>query len=254
VKTLHFLNVVNILWLRQMKRYVRSAPRMFGTLGQPLLFFAALGFGLGPVFQRAGEGKYLQFLAPGVVGMTILFAAVFTGSELIWDRQFGFLKETLVAPVPRVTIMIGRTLGGTILATIQGMIVMFVCFLAGFRPVQLGHITYALVFMVFIALMFTALGTVVASFVNDFQGFQLVVNVLVMPMFLLSGALYPLTNIPRVLQLIARANPLAYGVDGMRGALVTMTHFGQLADLTVMSVITTMLLLLGTYRFGKIQI
>jgi ABC-2 type transport system permease protein len=227
---------------------------MFGTLGQPLLFFIALGFGFGPVFQRAGDGKYLQFLAPGVVGMTILFAGVFTGSELIWDRQFGFLKETLVAPVPRMTIMVGRTLGGTVLATIQGTIVMLVCFLAGFRPVHWSHIPYALVFMVFIALMFTALGTVVASFVKDFQGFQLIINFLVMPMFLLSGALYPLTDTPGALQVIARVNPLAYGVDGLRGALVAMTHFGQLADLLVMSVITTVLLLLGTYLFSKIQI
>ena len=254
MKALHSLNVVNLFLMRQMKRYVRSAPRMFGTLGQPLLFFVALGFGLGPVFQRAGEGKYLQFLAPGIVGMTILFAGVFSGSELIWDRQFGFLKETLVAPVPRVTIMVGRTLGGTVLATIQGTIVMLVCFLAGFRPVHLSHIPYALLFMVFIALMFTALGTVVASFVKDYQGFQFIINFLVMPMFLLSGALYPLTDIPGVLQVIARANPLAYGVDGLRGSLVAMTHFGQLADLTVMSVITTVLLLFGTYLFNKIQI
>lgn len=254
MKLRHSLNVANILLLRQMKRYIRSAPRMFGTLGQPLLFFLALGFGFGPVFQRAGEGKYLEFLAPGVVGMTILFAGVFTGSELIWDRQFGFLKETLVAPVPRLTIMIGRTLGGTVIATIQGVLVMLACFLIGFRPVRWDHLPHALVFMVFIALMFTALGTVVASLVKDFQGFQVIINFLVMPIFMLSGALYPLTDIPDVLQVIAKANPLAYGVDGLRGTLVAKTHFGQLTDFVVMGVITAALLLFGTYQFNKIQI
>ena len=108
--------------------------------------------------------------------------------------------------------------------------------------------------MVFIALMFTALGTVVASLVKDFQGFQVIINFLIMPMFMLSGALYPLTDIPDVLQVIAKANPLAYGVDGLRGALVARTHFGQLADLIVMGVITVALLLVGTYQFNKVQI
>ena len=99
------LGVVWALWLRQMKRYARSRARIVGSLGQPLLFLVALGFGFGPVFQRAGQGDYIQFLAPGVICMTILFTAIFNGIELIWDRQFGFLKETLVAPVPRLHIM-----------------------------------------------------------------------------------------------------------------------------------------------------
>src|SRR5437773_10269516 len=115
--------VVYMLWLRQIKRYFRSRARIVGSLGQPLLFLLSLGFGFGPIFQRAGQGNYIQFLAPGVIGMTVLFTAIFSGIELIWDRQFGFLKETLVAPVPRILIMIGRTLGGATVALIQGMIV-----------------------------------------------------------------------------------------------------------------------------------
>src|SRR5216117_3798547 len=104
--------VIYALWLRQIKRYFRSRSRIVGSLGQPLLFLLSLGFGFGPIFRRAGQGNYIQFLAPGVMAMTVLFSGIFNGIELIWDRQFGFLKETLVAPVPRVTIMIGRTLGG----------------------------------------------------------------------------------------------------------------------------------------------
>src|SRR5580693_10278067 len=121
------MSAIYILWLRSVKRYVRSKPRIIAALGQPLLFLIALGFGFGPIFQKAGEGNYLQFLAPGVVGMTILFTAMFNGIELLWDKQFGFLKETMVAPVPRVLIMLGRTLGGATVAVLQGFIVVLVC-------------------------------------------------------------------------------------------------------------------------------
>ncbi|HUE13359.1 MAG TPA: ABC transporter permease, partial [Planctomycetaceae bacterium] len=117
------MDVIYVLWLRQVKRYVRSRSRIIGSLGQPLLFLIGLGFGLGPVFQKAGQGNYIQFLAPGVIAMTVLFTSVFSGIELIWDRQFGFLKETLVAPVSRLTIMIGRVLGGATVAVGQGLIV-----------------------------------------------------------------------------------------------------------------------------------
>src|SRR4029078_8753234 len=124
-----------------------------GSLGQPLLFLVALGFGFGPVFQRAGQGDYIQFLAPGVICMTILFTAIFNGIELIWDRQFGFLKETLVAPVPRLTIMVGRPLGGPTVPLIQGRIVSAACVPAGFRP-GLSAIPLAFVFIALVALMF----------------------------------------------------------------------------------------------------
>src|SRR5208283_5531180 len=127
------MSAIYILWLRQVKRYVRSRPRIIASLGQPMLFLLAFGFGFGPIFQRAGQGNYIQFLAPGVIAMTILFTAIFSGIELIWDRQFGFLKETLAAPVPRILIMAGRTLGGATVALFQGMIVMAICLLAGFR-------------------------------------------------------------------------------------------------------------------------
>src|SRR5882762_6192440 len=119
------MNTIYILWLRQLKRYVRSKSRVVGSLGQPALFLVALGFGFGPIFRKAGGGNYIDFLAPGVIAQGILFTAIFSGIELIWDRQFGFLKETLVAPVSRFEIMIGRTLGGATVATLQGLIVFF---------------------------------------------------------------------------------------------------------------------------------
>ena len=248
------MNAIYILWLRQIKRYVRSKPRIIASLGQPLLFLIALGFGFGPIFQQAGQGNYMQFLAPGVIGMTVLFSAIFSGIELIWDRQFGFLKETLVAPVPRILIMIGRTLGGATVAMMQGMIVVAICFAAGFRITDYSGLPLAVLFMMLIAVMFTAMGTAIASVLSDFQGFQLVMNFLVMPIFFLSGALFPLANVPRALQLVAAADPLSYGVDGLRASLIGAAHFGVALDLVVLAVVTAALLSAGSYLFSKIQL
>ena len=133
------MEAIYILWLREVKRYTRSRAQIIASMGQPLLYLLVLGFGLGPVYQKAGGGSYLQFMSPGVIGMAVLFSSVFSGIALLWDRQFGFLKETLVAPVPRIEIMIGRTLGAATTAMIQGLLVTTVCLIAGFRPVSLRH-------------------------------------------------------------------------------------------------------------------
>ena len=248
------MSAIYILWLRQIKRYGRSKPRIIASLGQPLLFLIALGFGFGPIYQQAGQGSYMQFLAPGVIGMTVLFSAIFSGIELIWDRQFGFLKETLVAPVPRILIMIGRTLGGATVAMMQGMIVVAICFAAGFRITTYSGLPLAFLFMLLIAVMFTALGTAIASILSDFQGFQLVMNFLVMPIFFLSGALFPLANVPRALQVVAGFDPLSYGVDGLRTSMIGAAHFGLPMDLAVLAVVTAALLGAGSYLFSKIQL
>jgi ABC-2 type transport system permease protein len=248
------VDVIYVLWLRQVKRYVRSRARIIGSLGQPLLFLIGLGFGLGPVFQKAGQGNYIQFLAPGVIAMTVLFTSVFSGIELIWDRQFGFLKETLVAPVSRLTIMVGRVLGGATVAVGQGLIVCAFCLLAGFRFSGLAAAPVALMYMALIAVLFTALGTAIASAMTDFQGFQLVMNFLVMPTFFLSGALFPLRDAPWVLQVIARINPLSYGVDGLRDALGGVAYFHPATDVGVLAAVTVGLMFLGGYLFARIEL
>lgn len=249
------MSVIYLFWVRHLKRYGRSRSRAIGSLGQPLLFFASLGLGLSPVFRQAGQGDYLQFLAPGIVGMSMLFTAVFSGGDLIWDRQVGVLKATLVAPVPRVTIMLGRIVGGATIALIQGVIVFAICILAGFRPHSLGAVALALFFMVLIAMTFTTLGTSIALLVSDFQGFQMTINFMVMPMFLLSGALYPLTNIPTGLKVIANMDPFAYGVDGLRSVLTGHpSSFGVAADLAVLICLTLGLLTLGARLFSKLEV
>ncbi len=242
------------LWLRQLKRYVRSKSRIIGSLGQPVLFLLALGFGFGPIFAKAGQGNYIQFLAPGVIAMSILFTAVFSGIEIIWDRQFGFLKETLVAPVSRFEIMLGRTLGGATVAVIQGFIVLLISLIVGFRISNWSLIPLAFVFMFLIALLFTALGTAISSVLQDMQGFQLIMNFLVMPLFFLSGSLFPPSGLPGVLTTIVRLNPLAYGVDGLRGTLGQVAHFGLATDFWVLSICVLVLIGVGSYLFSKIQV
>jgi len=245
---------IYILWLRQLKRYWRSKSRIVGSIGQPLLFMVALGFGLGPVFAKAGGGSYINFLAPGVIAQAILFMAVFNGVELIWDRQFGFLKETLVAPVPRLAIILGRTLGGATIATIQGIIVLTLSLLIGFRPTSLIQLPLAIIFMFLIALLFTSIGTTIASLMEDFHGFQLIMNFLVMPIFFLSGALFPVTNLPSVMHTIVRLDPLSYGVDGLRYTLAGVGELGLGLDIAVLSILSLITLAIGSHLFSKIQV
>src|SRR6185312_5800513 len=212
------MSAIYILWLRELKRYTRSRSQIIASLGQPMLYLLVLGFGLNPVFKRAGYGSYFQFIAPGVIGMSVMFSSVFSGVGLLWDRQFGFLKETLVAPVPRIQIMVGRTLGGATTALLQGMLVLIVCLIAGFRPIDFGGALLGLLFMATIAVVFAAMGTIIGCSLKDMQGFQLIMNFLVMPIFFLSGALYPLSNLPAALAVLTQLDPLSYGVDGLRGA------------------------------------
>ena len=247
------LQTIYIMWLRELKKFWRSPSRIIGALGQPILFLLALGYGLGSVFQAAGQGSYVQFLVPGIIGMAIIFASIFNGMQIIWDRQFGFLKETLVAPVSRVAIMLGRTFGGATVATVQGCIVFVLTLLFGFHPYSWALVAPAIVVMFSIASLFSALGITVASFVTDMQGFQLVMNFLVMPMFLLSGALYPLTNIPPLLRTLATIDPLSYGVDGVRTLLIHASHFGIATDVTVLSAIAITFLGVGSYRFARLE-
>ena len=248
------MKTIYILWLRQLKRYVRSKSRMIGSLAQPILFLVALGYGFGSVFQKAGQGNYIEFLAPGIIGMAIIFSSIFSGMEIIWDRQFGFLKETLVAPVSRFSIMLGRTFGGATVATAQGAIVFLVSLIAGFRPVNWFLMPVLLVVMFLVALLFTALGTMIASRLDDMQGFQLIVNFLVMPLFFLSGALFPLDNLPKAIDVVIHIDPLSYGVDAFRFLLIGTSHFGFATDVFALLAFTLIFLALGSYSFSKIQI
>jgi ABC-2 type transport system permease protein len=248
------MTAIYALWLREIKRYTRSPIQIVISMAQPIFYMLILGFGLSPVFQRAGAGNYVQFVAPGIIGMSILFSSVFSGMGLLWDRQFGFLKETLVAPIPRIRIMIGRTLGAATVAVMQGTLVMIVCIIAGFRPVRLELVPEAFLFMLMIATVFSGLGTAIGAVLKEIQGFQMVMTFLVMPIFFLSGALFPLTNLPAFLSLLTRLDPLSYGVDGLRGALIVASQFGATLDVLVLAVVASLFIAMGAYSFSRIEI
>lgn len=247
------MDAIYILWLRQLKRQYRSKSRVIGSIGQPILFLLALGFGFGPIFAKAGGGSYIDFIAPGIIAMGILFNAVFSGMEIIWDKQFGFLKETLVAPVSRTKIMIGRTLGGATVAVIQGIVVFLITLCVGFHPLSFTGFLLALVFMFLIALLFTSIGTAIASVLEDMQGFSLIINFFIMPIFFLSGALFPLDGLPSVVAFLAHIDPLTFGVDAIRGTLVGGNFFSLSTDALVLGLVTASFVVLGSYLFGKVE-
>lgn len=248
------MGAIYVMWLRQLIRYWRTRSRIAGSLAQPILFLVALGFGLGPIFQQANGISYIQFLAPGIIGMSILFTAMFSGMEVIWDRQLGFLKETLVSPSSRFSIFFGRTLGGATVAFIQGMILLIITLIIGFRPVSLIWLPIALVFMFLLAFIFTALGTALASKVADMQAFPLIMNFIIMPIFFLSGAIYPLESAPAAIKGIALVDPLSYQIDALREILTGMSHFGLAIDLGVTLVCAVLVTLLGIYLFNRVEI
>jgi len=247
------MSAIYIMWMRQLKRYWRSRGRVIGSLGQPILFLVALGFGFSGIYAKAGGGDYMQFLAPGVISMAILFTSMFSGMEVIWDRQFGFLKETLVAPVSRWTIMMGKTLGGATIALIQALIVFIITLLIGFRPVSLFSLLIAFVFMFLIGFMFTAMGVAIACKLEDMQAFPLIMNFLIMPIFFLSGALFPLGGLPKVIEWITIINPLTYGVDGVRGALTGVSSYALTTDFGIIIVFAAIMMSIGTYLFSGVE-
>ncbi|MFH1399038.1 MAG: ABC transporter permease [Candidatus Woesearchaeota archaeon] len=248
------MEVIYIMWLRQIKRWWRSKPRVIGSLAQPLLFLVAMGFGFGPIYTKAGGGNYIQFLAPGIIAMSVLFTSMFNGISVIWDKQFGFLKETLVAPVSRSSIMLGRTLGGATVATIQGLLVLAISYMVGFRMTSIAFFPLALLFMFLIAFLYTAFGTAIASRLEDMEGFQLIMNFLIMPTFFLSGALFPLNDLPALLKTVTSLNPLSYGVDGLRGTLTGTFQLGIALDFAVLAIAVTIIYLIGCYFFSHIEV
>lgn len=248
------MDVVGILWLRQMKRYIRSRSRVLGAIGQPVLFLLALGYGIGSVYKRAGEGNYLQFLVPGIIIQTILFSGVFWGIQILFDKRFGFLKEMLVAPVTRTRILLGNSLGGATISLMQGIFVLIISVVLGFRPHDWTYIPLALLVMLVLCLALTSFGAGLASIVEDFQGFQGINNFLIFPLYFLSGALYPLTNVPTFLRVLSECNPLTYCVDALRAAMINQHHFNLWLDTAVIAVTLVVCIVFAVNRFNRIQI
>ena len=246
-------NALMVMWHRQIKAYFRNKQRLVVMLVQPLLFLIAFGFGIGAMFEQAGNGNYIQYLIPGIVGMTILMSSTMNGMSLIWDKQFGFLKETLVAPVSRTSLLFGRCLGGATTSTFQGLIVLCLGFLMGFRVTNWAMFPLVIVFMFFIALLFNLLGTSIASKFDDMQSFPTIMNFLVMPMVFISGALFPTNNFPTVLKYFIKINPFTYFSDLLKHSFGVVTQINIFLDIAIIGILIVLLGVLGTWLFNKME-
>jgi ABC-2 type transport system permease protein len=246
------MDIIYTIWLRSMKRYLRSKSRIIGSLGMPLFFLLALGFGLNSVVSIPGMGQgYIGFIIPGIVAMSILFTSMFSGIQIIWDKQFGFLKETLVAPVSRTEIMLGQTIGGASTALIQGLIILVISLFIGLRPESVTGFFIALGFMLLTGLAFTALGIAIASKMDDMHGFQLIMNFVIFPIFGLSGALFPIDSLPPWVKTLTLLDPLTYGVEGIRYGLLGTTQINPLFGFAALGGFTVAMIAFGSYLFKK---
>jgi ABC-2 type transport system permease protein len=197
---------------------------------------------------------YVSFLTPGIIGMTLLFSSTFAGISVLWDRQFGFLKEIMVAPVSRIAIVLGRTAGGVTTAILQALIIMLSGILLGMRVSGLQGLILSLAFMLLIASTFIGLGLAFASMMEDMSGFSLIMNFLIFPLFFLSGAIFPLERFPATIKVLAYLNPLTYGVDGLRHSLIGSGVFPLVLDLGVLVVSCAAMLGLGAYLFETSEV
>jgi len=216
-----FLVGTYIIWLRDVKRFWRDTMRRIGAFVQPLIYLFLLGTGLQSAFRvfGAGETKYVTFMYPGILAMTVLFTSMFSSISIIWDREFGFLKEMTVAPIPRSSIAMGKILGGATTAVLQGIVFLVFMPLAGI-PYGLYRVFMALLVMSVLSLALTSLGVLIAARMRSMEGFPIVMNFILMPMFFLSGAMFPLQGLPGWMDFLTKVNPMSYGVDAMRNVVL----------------------------------
>jgi ABC-2 type transport system permease protein len=249
------MDIIYTIWLRSMKRFIRSKSRIIGSIAMPLFFLLFLGFGLNSVVSIPELGQdYIQFLIPGMVAMSVLFTSVFSGIQIIWDKQFGFLKETLVAPVTRLEIMLGQTAGGATTAVVQGLTILILSLLIGLSIQSIPGFLVAIGFMVLIGIGFTAFGIAIASTMEDMNGFQLIMNFVIFPIFGLSGALFPISSLPGWLGAITMFDPLTYGVEGIRYGLTGVSQINPVICFAVIGGFTLAMTVIGAYLFRKIAV
>jgi ABC-2 type transport system permease protein len=249
------LQAIYVMWIRQMKKFVRSKSRIVVTIVQPLFFLFILGSGFSSIKMPGlnEDIEFIHFFAPGIVAMSILFSSMFAGISVLWDKQFGFLQEVLVAPVSRISIIVGRTLGGATTAIIQGFIILIIAIAIG-TPIS-GVIGFILtiIFMVLIAFSAVGFGLILASKMQDFQSFPIIINLIIMPLLFLSSAFFPVAE-NKTLLTIAYFNPIFYMVDGLRGSMIGIDNSviqNPLISIVIVLIICIIMLFLGSYLFSK---
>jgi ABC-2 type transport system permease protein len=253
---------VYVVFLRELKRYWRAKARVISSVAQSIFFLIIFGLGLGGFVGRLGGIEYLSYMAPGVIGMGLLFGSVFSGVSVIFDRQFGFMKEMLVAPVSRTSIIIGKILGGATTATIQGIILMTIAGIMGAFTPSLAFVAGAVAgigTMLLITSGFVGLGVAIGSSLNDFHAFQLLSTFVMWPMFMLSGVFFPIDVAPLPLQVAMFCDPMFYGVELLRWCLLgsgteILGPVGWLISLAVVAIFDILMVSLGTFLFSRAQI
>jgi len=250
------LTAIYILWLREMKRFLRSWSRIVGTLIMPLFFLIFLGFGFkGAFIPGVGHTKdYILFLVPGIIGMTLISTSIISGLSVLWDREFGFLKEIMVAPVSRISIAIGRILGGMTTSLIQAILIFLIALGMGFKIPSFFSFFLALLVMAFISAGFIGLGLIFASILRDIQGFGIIMQLIIMPLVFLSGALFPLSNLPRFLRYASYLNPLTYGVESLRRVLLGHCFLPPWLNFFAIALFPVITVFLGAFFFEKSEL
>lgn len=246
---------IYVIIVREFKRFFRQRGRLLVTISRPLLWLFIVGAGFGSMVNIPAAASYKQFLLPGIIGMTILFSSVFSSISVVWDREFGFLREMLVAPISRATIVMGKLLSGTALSIVQGAVILLFSPLLGIKLTIISFLIM-LFFMTILSIAITALGLFIASFLTSLEGFNVIMNFIVLPMFFLSGALYPMNAMPKALHYFSMLNPLSYGVDAFKHIMFRSGgmpggEFPLLLDMALLFVFSAVMIVLATHSFEK---
>lgn len=245
---MNFDGIITI-WLRDIIRHSRDRVRLLSSIIRPILWLLIMGTGLRSAFKMQ-DVPYTHFIFPGIITMNLVFAAMLSTVSIIWDREFGFLKEILVAPIPRASIVLGKTLSGSTIAFLEGLMVLLFAPLIKIN-IPLAHLFLLLPVMFFISFVCTSLGIVIAARMTSFEGFGVISNFVIMPMFFLSGAMFPVENLPRWVNFIARINPLTYGVDLLRWITINMRSFNPTVSVLYLTLFAGAMLCIGIFEFNK---
>jgi ABC-2 type transport system permease protein len=247
--------VVYVLWRREIIKYFRARSRIAGAIGMPafMLIFQGMGFRRVEFPGLPESIGYFQYLVPGIIGMTLLFTAAYAGMSVIMDKQFGFLKEVMVTPASRISIVLGMISGSATTSLIQALIIMMMSVLLGFRPPFLPAVLSSLVIMVLISMIFINIGLILSSVLKDFHGFSTVINFIAFPLFLLSGALFPVSNLPAPIRTLSYFDPLTYGVDALRGVLIGHCEFSIVLDVCILSTLSVLMVCTSAYFFRRAE-
>src|SRR3989338_2758749 len=246
---------IYVIVSREFKRFFRQRGRLIVTFARPILWLFVVGAGFTRLVNIPAGMNYKQFLLPGIIGMTILFSSIFSSISVVWYREFGFLREMLVAPISRTTIVMGKLLSGAALSVLQGMVLLLISPLLGMKITFAGFLAMVIL-IALLSLAITAMGLFIASFLTSLEGFNVIMNFIVLPMFFLSGALYPMNKLPEILKYFTYVNPLSYGVDAFKHILFENNgtlgaEFPLLLDIGVLILFSVIMITLASYSFER---